>query len=402
MFGDIEIVTSGGVYPAKDRDDVTLADVLRLNRLPANAYQAYVQPQETATDGANLVPIPLTRSVKEATAVGRVVLRCIRNPVYANILPQGRTTLHRVDDAVTAVEHFVFGDELPCEQVIHELSPEGARSLVSSRVSDFMFEHSTDEVIVVGISGGGDSNTLARSLSSFASEAGKRIVAFTLVFEPVWGEPAHERAAQLCREHAIEHHTFEAKDFKPALKLQSELPDIFDDFLLRFGMHTRPFFGTFFISKIARMLCGEHDSREYCLGFNREDVLTEMIFSLMNGQRPHSYPVRHFGECRLLMPLWQVPKRILDACYPRYSLSNYDERLSGDTVQRSLGYHLADEIEDVYPNLGLSLLEGVRKLFTDGWSELRFDADLDVYVSEYAGARELSEAQAFLRTSFAG
>ncbi len=61
----------------------------------------------------------------------------------------------------------------------------------------------------------------------------------------------------------------------------------------------------------------------------------------MNGQKPLAFPVRNFGSTRLLMPLWDISKIILDACYPKYSLSNYQER-KGDqsTYQRNIIYLL--------------------------------------------------------------
>jgi len=66
------------------------------------------------------------------------------------------------------------------------------------------------------------------------------------------------------------------------------------------------------------------------------------------------------------MPLWEIPKIILDACYPKYSIENYQERMDTTTFQRGIIYYLAhsiDNIYNIYNNLGLSLMYGVQKNF---------------------------------------
>ncbi len=120
----------------------------------------------------------------------------------------------------------------------------------------------------------------------------------------------------------------------------------------------------------------------------------------MNGHRPLSFPVREFGSIRLLMPLWEIPKKVLDACYPKYSIENYEERLDTTTIQRSLIYYLAHSIEDIYSNLGLSLIKGIQVLFERDWSPLRHEHDWDLYVSDYASAEQVDAVKKLLREHF--
>jgi hypothetical protein len=92
----------------------------------------------------------------------------------------------------------------------------------------------------------------------------------------------------------------------------------------------------------------------------------------MNGRRPLPYPVRRMGNVNCLFPLWQMPKHLLDACYPRYSVSNYRERVDTTTPQRSAIYFLAHCLDALGPQISLSLMEGVAALMDsiNGWEEL--------------------------------
>jgi hypothetical protein len=53
-----------------------------------------------------------------------------------------------------------------------------------------------------------------------------------------------------------------------------------------------------------------------------------------------------------------------------YSIENYQERLDTTTFQRGIIYYLVHNIDDIYSNLGLSLMNGIQKIFKNNWSEL--------------------------------
>jgi len=317
------------------------------------------------------------------------------------VLPARTERRQPEGEPVTLVEDVTPGP-LTATGVTYPLAEPQAREVVAAKVSAFMHEHATSTTIVAGVSGGGDSNTLVEGLSRFAAaKAGThQPLCFTLVFDPVWPRAAAERAAELCRSHQVPHRVLGPDDVARLLGMRTSLPSFFEAFSAHYGRNAVHFFGTFIISAVARALCREVSSAEYCLGFNREDVLAELLYSLLNGRRPLAFPVRCFGAFRLLMPVWDVPKRLLDACYPAYSARNYNERADTTTAQRSLIYYLAHGIEDVYPNLGLSLMQGIRRLYAETWSQLRHDTAWDLYVSEYAEHAEVAAVQEFLARHF--
>lgn len=375
-------------------DSLTLEEVLRTKRIPPNLFQGY------AKDGEEVRPIPLNTFIFAVPVEEKIILHCIRNTDLRDVLPQ-KTTYNKTQNPVVTIPEFNFGDD-GCTQIIHELNPNSAKELVKEKIVDFIKKNSHADTAIVGISGGGDSNTLAQGLKALMSEnPGKNFVFFTIIFEPIWAETAAKRASELCLAYDLTHYIYGNKEIEELLEMKASLNDFYKEYCEKFGNNTNHFFGTYLISVVARKLCKKYKTNEYILGFNREDLLSDLLFSLMNGQKPLAFPVRDFGSIRLLMPLWNISKIILDACYPKYSLLNYEERKDDQsTYQRNIIYYLAHSIEDIYPNLGLSLMEGAQKIFVNQWSELRTENDLDIFPSEYADLVKLEEVKSFLKKYF--
>jgi hypothetical protein len=395
MFRNIKLKTASQEIILKSFDELTLEGVLRINRLPMGLFQAYIIDSER-----KIKPIPLNINLKDIGENYEVILQCIRNIDLRQVLPQ-KISYRKVNNPITLLHDINIGED-KCTETIHQIDEMAAREIVATKTEEFMKKYSYASRIIVGVSGGGDSNTLIKSLKEFLikNKSDKKYICFTLIFDPIWPKSAARRASELCRENEVEHFIYEDEDIEKILKMTGNLKDFYNEFSEKFGNDATEFFGTYLVSLIARKLCKKYETNEYCLGFNREDILSELLFSLINGYRPLSFPVREFGPVKLLMPLWEIPKKILDACYPKYSIENYQERAGVTTFQRSIIYYLAHSIEDVYSNLGLSLMKGVQKLFVNSWSRLNYDEELDLYISEYIENSKISEAKNFLRKYF--
>jgi len=391
MLRSITIKTASEEVMVEIDDSLTLEDVLRTKRIPSNLFQGYTKA------GEEIRPISLNTLIFAIPFEEKIILHCIRNTDLRDVLPQ-KTTYNKTQNPIVSIPEFNFGND-GCSQIIHELNSDSAKELVKGKIADFIKKNSIADLTVVGISGGGDSNTLAQGLKALSLEnPNKRFVFFTIIFEPIWAVSASERASELCLTHSLTHHVYGNKEIEDLLGMKESLGNFYKEYCEKFGSNTSHFFGTYLISIVARKLCKKYNTNEYILGFNREDLLSDLLFSLMNGQKPLAFPVRNFGSTRLLMPLWDISKIILDACYPKYSLSNYQERKDDQsTYQRNIIYYLAHSVEDIYPNLGLSLMEGARKIFADQWPELRPEDSLDLFPSEYADSTKVEEIKNFLK-----
>jgi hypothetical protein len=391
MFRNIKIKTVSQEIIIKAPNVLTLEEILRVNRIPTNLFQGYILEIEGKTK-----PTPLNIRLADLPKDAEIILQCIRNTDLRQVLPQ-KIFYQKTNNPIIALHELNINPK-ECTETVYELNADSAKEIVENKVSEFIKENSKADKTIAGISGGGDSNTLVRSLKKAAPN--KEIIYFTLVFDPIWPTSAAKRAAELCEENNVSHRIYNEKEIENLLQMRGSLEKFYNEFSQNFGDNTSHFFATYLISLVARKLCREHGTNEYCLGFNREDVLAELLFSLMNGHKPLAFPVRQFGDIRLLMPLWEIPKIVLDACYPKYSIENYQERMDTTTFQRGIIYYIAHGIEDVYNNLGLSLMQGIRKLFEGNWSELKPDKDWDLYISEYAEPERIAEVKKLLQKYF--
>jgi tRNA(Ile)-lysidine synthase TilS/MesJ len=371
-------------------ETLTLEECLCMKRLPPNLFQGYVRTNSV------VIPVPLNTRISSISDKSDIVLQCVRNTDLRHVLPQ-KSFYKRAKKPIGVISEYHFSD-LGCTETVHEINTDIARATVKERVCKFLDVYSTANLIVVGISGGGDSNALAEALSDYSKSVRKSFLFYTIIFEPLWPESAAMRAAELCRRYNLNHRVYRNKEIENLLKLRGALDNMYREYSTKFKDNTNHFFGTYLISLVGRRLCRDNNTNEYILGFNREDLLADLLYSLINGQKPLAFPVRKFGKINLLMPLWEIPKLLLDACYPEYSLANYEERSEDtSTYQRDIIYFLAHRVDSAYPNLGLSIMKGIQKIFENNWPEIEHDLTTDLYISEYADDSKILEVKNFLK-----
>jgi hypothetical protein len=211
---------------------------------------------------------------------------------------------------------------------------------------------------------------------------------------------AADRASVLCQELGLEHRVFTPNTLERFLGIFTSLDALYKDFESNFGHEALHFFGTFLILKTARRLGREKGFRDLAFGYNREDLLAELLFMLMNGHAPLRYPVRHIGEQRIVMPVWTSPKLLLDACHPRFSVENYRERDDHTTRQRSLAFYLAHTLDSAYPSFGLSLLTGSRTTLDASFADLAYDYESDLFITRQATPEILARVQGLIARHF--
>jgi hypothetical protein len=381
-----------------DATDLTIGSLLAANRLPESMFQPYVLRGDTAT------PIPLTTRLSDVPPdADQLLVRAIRNTLFPTIIPTAApeaATLGRIETGVGFRSVRTDSDGHAYEKHA-TVDMAQAQQLVSDQVHTFVQQHGLQSAgCVFGISGGGDSNALAFGLANALPK--DRLLAFTLVFGAVFSPEAATRASVLCQELGIEHRVLESDAIADLLGVTTSLDTLYADFSSVFTTEALHFFGTFLILRIARRLAAEQGFGDLAFGYNREDLLAEALFMVMNGNRPLPFPVRPVGAHRVVMPVWQAPKLLLDACHPRFSLENYRERDPFTTRQRSLAFFLAHAMDSAYPSFGLSLLTGLQQAFSGDWGTLSHVDDLDLFVTEQATAENIERVRHLLGRHFGG
>ncbi len=361
-WGRVSMQFTAGSRSLRTPDELSFADMLLANQMPPGLFQAYV-----ADEAGELQAVPMTTVLAEVPADREILLRCIRNTDITTLRAPSVELVARDDEPVAAVPDLDVGSHDPVARA-HLVDDHTLREMVAVRIERFLKQYEVQGTILAGISGGGDSNTLVKGLKKAASN----VVCFTLAMEPLWPESAVDRARELCEDAGFEHVVLYAQDMADLLGMTKSPQALWDRFRRDFGPDTVHFFGTFFVNLVGRRLCQEREIRNLAVGYNREDLTAELLFCLLNGRSPLPYPVRRMGTVDCLFPLWEIPKHLLDACYPRYSASNYKERVDSTTPQRSAIYVLAHALDAIQPQLSLSLLKGVSRLMNeaDGWAPL--------------------------------
>ncbi|WP_395641012.1 hypothetical protein [Pseudolysinimonas sp.] len=365
----------------------TIDDLLALNEIPRTMVQSYL------ARGTHLTPVPGWSRLADLPAdVDRIVVRALRNTLFETVLPWGP------DERAAGEGAGISGITLRDGRAFANgalLGEHEAKHLVMRQVAEFVAAHGVvEQGCVFGVSGGGDSNALAFGLAS--AIPADRLTAFTLVFRDVMTQAAADRASVLCQDLGIDHRVFSESETADLLRLRTSLPEMYDDFGQAFGEEAIHFFGTFLILRAARAVATERRFRDLAFGYNREDLLAELMFTVMNGRAPLQYPVRPIGEQRIIMPVWLAPKVLLDACHPRFSLENYRERDAHTTRQRSLAFYLGHSLDAIYPGFGLSLLDGAARSFDGNFGRLTHDPELDVFVTDDATPERIDRVRAAL------
>lgn len=372
-----------GVRSLRSRPE-TIDDLLALNSIPRTMVQAYM------ARGERLTPVPGWISLSDMPGdVDRIVVRALRNTLFETILPWGD------DSRPTGEGAGISGISLSRGVAVADgalLDADRAKELVTREVTSFVDEYGVDERgCVFGVSGGGDSNALAYGLAKAIRP--DRLRAFTLVFRDVMTTAAADRASVLCQELGISHRVYSETETAQLMRLRTSLPEMYNDFQKEFGEEAVHFFGTFLILRAARTVAREHGFGDLAFGYNREDLLAEFMFTLMNGRAPLAYPVRPIGDQRIVMPVWRASKVLLDACHPRFSLENYRERDAHTTRQRSLAFYLGHSLDSTYPGFGMSVLDGASRSFAGHFGALHHDAELDVFVTDEATPERLDRVR---------
>ncbi|MFB7630432.1 hypothetical protein ACFC0M_05710 [Streptomyces sp. NPDC056149] len=402
-WGNVTLLFSAGVRQPKPMGRLTLGELLLANRFPPSLFQAYEAPGD-----GSLKAVPISLALDEIPEGHKIILQCIRNTDIDALRPDKIETEWHSHDPVAAMFDFQWADDSknPTHRV-HLVDAEGIRDIVFGKISDFLTRENATLPLVAGISGGGDSNTLVQGMRRYVSTQNldaSDITCFTLVMTPIWPESAAGRARELCSEAGFEHRVLYPQDMAELLGMSESPEHLWEELSNKYTADLAHFFGTFFINLAGRAICEEVNGTRLLVGYNREDIMAELLFCLMNGRRPMPFPKRRTGSTDVLMPVWDVPKNMLDSCYPHYSEINYSERVDSSAVRRSSIYYMSHCLDALVPQTSISLMTGTAKLMDQlgGWQELTPIAGTPLMHTGYGDPEEQAELLTMLQRYFPG
>lgn len=366
-----------------------IVDVCRMLRVPPGAVALLVASDDGVSRAAGLFS-PLGRVVG---AGNELILQLDRNVNYSGLLSDA---VHDVagseEHSADVVGEYIFPSGHYGYVSAVQLTAENCQEFVDEAVRDFVEDHrdllTSAGEILVGTSGGGDSNALLSALTRATADLPVRIEPLMLLGLPEW-DSALERAQALCADLNLPLTVLDSAYVNRAIGRPDQRPDWVGDFRKLFPEDDYDVVGTLAIRRALTREAKRRGTTCIVTGLNLEDILAECFLRLAQGRPPLRFPVRLIDGVNLLYPIHRVPKKILDGCYPRFSLTNYAERSVGTMMGRAVPYYLAQSMNATVPGIEFDLLEGFRNLphvdpvIDDQLGFAILDADeVSVYVRE--------------------
>ncbi|MEV0642226.1 hypothetical protein AB0I77_46400 [Streptomyces sp. NPDC050619] len=375
----VSVVTAHGRQPLSGARDERLIDILRRNQVPWSAVAAYVLPE--AGDTPRLCP-SLDMRLGDFEDTAEILLYFNRNVNPFNFSVENFKTIESDQPGSEATEYIyqrLDNEQGVAESFLKKLSPEECRQIIADRVGDTVRAHVPKGArLVVGVSGGGDSNALLYGLSQLADHD---IVVHPVILKgiPDW-DAGVPRAEALCEKYGLDLTVVEADEVKQLLGIPGDSLDLIDRFEQEFQGDDFEFLGTLLIrlalSKAARDLGTSYIST----GVNLEDIVCENLYRVTSGMDPAGFPARKIGETTLVYPLWLCPKRIIDGCFPKFSLENYDARYPCFSLGRNLYYSVVYAMQSQFPGYLEQVARGLSQLSAKHPVEYTFNEQLGFHV----------------------
>jgi tRNA(Ile)-lysidine synthase TilS/MesJ len=391
-------VTAHGRTVLEARGDERLIDLLNRHDVPWSGVSVYVAPR---SGGEPVLRACLDTRLSDFEDTAEVLLYLNRN-VNPFMFSLKQFEAIGSEGPSPAATEYVYqrldNDSGTCETFLRKLSPEECRSIVVERVGGSLRETLPQGAdLVVGVSGGGDSNALLHGLTQ-APDLDLVVHPIMVKGIPDWDEGV-PRAQELCAAYDLELTIVEEEDVKDLLRIPSDSLALIDRFEREFKGDDFEFLGTLLVRLALSKHARDLGTSYICTGLNLEDVLCENLYRLSAGLKPAGVPLRTIGDVSLAMPLWLCPKRIIDGCFPRFSRENYDSRYPCFSLGRNLYYSIVYTMQSQYPGWPEQMAQGLSELAADDPVTYRFDQQLGFHVERFVPFPLLRKFQRMLADS---
>ncbi|WP_323856933.1 tRNA lysidine(34) synthetase [Xenorhabdus doucetiae] len=373
-MNELKLITPhGNFFLNYQSTDLLVRDVLKSNGIPFNSVSAY---KVDCMGNVQVIPF-LSKTVaelKDDLGDSSLVLRADRNIDYAAVINKDIEIYKDPDSEPTAEYTFDNHDGGNKKHIL--FSQKECDEFVKIEVEKFKDQFVptySDEKIVVGISGGGDSNTLLTSLIHSGVKK-KNIIPVMMMGIADWDKGLN-RAHQVCQDVGLNLFVVETKEVNKIIR-GAEGGHWAEDFEKFYPESDLEVIGTLGIRLVLSHVARQNDTNIIVTGLNLEDILAEAVYSMIKGENFSSFPVRQIDDIQIWYPLYRCPKRILDGCHPSLSLENYMDRYPSNLYWRALSYCLAQSISTISSGAEFMLIDGLQKISYRNPLELKYYNEL--------------------------
>jgi len=375
----VSVVTAHGRQPLDVQGNERLIDLLNRHGVPWSALSIYVLPRD---GGQPRLTACLDRVLSEFDEAAEILLYFNRNVNPFMFAVNQFQLVPAADGAGEATEYIyqrLDNERSSAETFLKKLNPEECRAVIADRVGETVRANvPAGSTLVVGVSGGGDSNALLYGLSRL-TDHDITVVPVILKGIPDW-DAGVPRAQELCASYGLDLSIMDEDDVKALLGIEDDSVALIERFEREFKGDDFEFLGTLLIRLALSKRARDLGTPYICTGLNLEDVLCEGMFRVSSGLKPSAIPARPIGDVTLVFPLWLCPKRIIDGCFPKYSLDNYDARYPCFSLGRNLYYSVIYTLQSQYPGFPEQLAQGFSDMGSREPSDYVYNEQLGFHV----------------------
>ncbi len=279
----------------------------------------------------------------------------IRNIDFSVIRPNFKVI--EQNDAV--VELFDIRDnERTILQMTRLESIEFIKTSVYSVLNNYKDQPDANQKIQIALSPGGDGRILAECVSNYNRDY-PGVFDFYCVICAVGfeNEAEHiENAVELAQRFSFKYIVYDSEEGGKLLGYKKGLDILSQEFLEKFPNDEPEIMLTYWVQEVNFKSAIVNGTNAIIFGYNMEDVLGEILYDMMTGVVNKPYPIRLDKGLKLIAPLYNVPKKVLDSLDISNSLRNYAQRIKPVATTRSIFYLLSYFMIEQYPQLANSIV----------------------------------------------
>lgn len=372
--------TPHGVYELEIQSNLTMLEYLQMHKIPHNSISIYVENKNGEYENF----VGLEEVLDDILAsYPSIMIRIDRNIDLISMM--SRDQIIEVKKNSELVSEYIFDPiNKGSSQILKKFTIDDCKNYVTLNVKKFLEENNIDfsKKLVFGISGGGDSNTLPEAFinAGFPKE--------NIIPVMVRGIPDIDlgisRARLICERIGLELIEVSSEKIDYLLGRHNKEGTWAVDFEKNYPDGDLEIIGTLAVRLGLSYIKEKYNAQACVTGLNLEDILSENLLAILRGELPAAFPVRKIGDITFYYPLYEIPKKILDGCHPKLSVSNYEERFPNNMLWRTVPYYLIQSLSSALPGIEFRLLDGFKKLSKKHISEQRyvFDNDIGFFVEE--------------------
>jgi hypothetical protein len=387
---DVLFATSHGLYELCQSSFDTLEDILKKSGIPPNSVSIY-----GCRKGNNegLLIAALKSSVADlSTRFTKVIVRPDRN-IHYEAVALGDLNISPTENAVS--EYTFISEE--GQTITHKYFSEAdCKEYVTGCVTQFLTHVEVDPTrpIVVGVSGGGDSNALLDGLIGSGKFQRSQIIPVMMMGIPDW-DLGLERAKAQCARLGLDLQIVESQKVNELLGRSASSEGRVTDFESIYADSDLEVIGTLAVRLALSSVVRLSGAQAAITGLNMEDILAECVLATLRGEEPLPFPIRQLDNVTFRYPIYRCPKKIIDGCYPKLSLQNYGDRYPSYMYWRAAAYHLAQQIGSAQVGMEFNLLDEFETLSKNSKRKPAYNAKLGFSIPANVESRPLVKWKKF-------